>query len=282
MAIFTNQATLSYRNNTVTSNVVTGQIIEVLSATKNALVDTYGAGDAVTYVISVQNSGGTALSGVSVTDDLGAYQFGGMTLVPLTYIDGSLAYYLDGNLQPTPTVVGAPALTVSDLTVSAGGNALIIYQARLNEFAPLGTGGQVTNTATVRYGGETAIASETITVAGGPDLTISKALSPSTVTENGQLTYTFTIQNFGNTDAVATDDLVLRDTFDPILSDITVTYNGAILTEGDGYLYDEATGEFSTVQSVITVPAATYVQDPATGEWNISPGVSTLTVTGTV
>ena len=34
MAIFTNQATLSYNNTTTTSNVVTGEIVEVLSATK--------------------------------------------------------------------------------------------------------------------------------------------------------------------------------------------------------------------------------------------------------
>ena len=37
MAIFTNQATLSYNNTTTTSNIVTGEIVEVLSAAKNAL-----------------------------------------------------------------------------------------------------------------------------------------------------------------------------------------------------------------------------------------------------
>ena len=31
-----------------------------------------------------------------------------------------------------------------------------------------------------------------------------------------------------------------------------------------------------------SVPAATYVQDPTTGVWTITPGVSILTVTGTV
>ena len=48
MAIFTNQATLTYRNGVVTSNVVTGEIVEVLTAAKNALIDTYNAGDTVT------------------------------------------------------------------------------------------------------------------------------------------------------------------------------------------------------------------------------------------
>lgn len=282
MAIFTNQATLSYRNNLITSNVVTGQIVEVLSATKTAILDTYSVGDTITYVISIQNSGASAINGVTVTDDLGAYQFGNTTLVPLTYVDGSVAYYLDGVLQPTPTVTAGTDLTVSGLTVNADGNTIIIYQARVNEFAPLSEGGEITNTATVTGGGESFSTSETITVKNAPDLTINKALSPSTVTENGRLTYTFTVQNFGNTEAVATDDLILRDTFDPILSDLVVVYNGTALTEGTDYTYDEATGEFATSQGLITVPAATYTQDPATGEWNISPGVSTLTVTGTV
>ena len=282
MATFTNQATLSYSGGTVNSNVVTGQIIEVLSATKYALVDTYGNRDTVTYIVSIQNAGNTAVTGVSVTDDLGAYTYGTTTLVPLDYVDGSLAYYVNGVLQPTPTVVGAPALTVSGLTVPANGNALIAYQVVTNEFAPPTVGGAITNTATVSGGGESFAASETITAEAAPALTIDKALSPSTVTENGQITYTFTIRNFGNTDALATDNVVVSDLFDPILSDITVTYNGAPLAEGTGYTYDEATGQFSTVAGVITVPAATFVQDTVTGEWFATPGVSTLVVTGTV
>lgn len=282
MATFTNQATLSYRGGTVSSNVVTGQIIEVLSATKYALVDTYGGRDTVTYIVSIQNAGATAITGVSVTDNLGAYPFGAGALVPLSYVDGSLAYYVNGVLQPTPTVGGAPALTVSDLTVPAGGNAMIIYEVTVNEYAPLAVGSSVINTAIITGGGESFEVSETITVENAPALTIDKALSPSTVTENGQITYTFTIRNFGNTEAVATDDVIVSDLFDPILSALTVTYNGVALAEGTGYTYNEVTGEFATVAGVITVPAATFTQDAVTGEWLVSPGVSTLTVTGTI
>ena len=102
MAIFTNQAILSYRNGAVSSNIVTGEILEVLSATKNALLDTYTTGDVVSYVISIFNSGNTPLSGVSVTDDLGVYSFGTTSAVPMTYIGNSLAYYQNGILQPAP------------------------------------------------------------------------------------------------------------------------------------------------------------------------------------
>ena len=63
MATFTNQATLSYNGYTTNSNVVTGEILEVLSATKTAVPEEYRAGDALTYVVSIVNSGTTPLPG---------------------------------------------------------------------------------------------------------------------------------------------------------------------------------------------------------------------------
>ena len=112
-------------------------------------------------------------------------------------------------------------------------------------------------------------------------LTISKSLFPAVVTENGQLTYTFVIENTGNTPAVATDNIVVTDVFGPILDPIAVTFNGTPWTEGVNYTYNAATGEFATIAGEITVPAATYTQN-SDGTWTITPGVSTLTVTGTV
>ena len=284
MAIFTNQATLSYRNGAVSSNVVTGEILEVLSATKNALTDTYSAGDSVTYVISILNSGATAISNVSVSDDLGAYPFGETSLVPLSYVEGSVAYYLDGVLQPDPTVTQGTALTFSNLTIPANGNAILVYEATVNEFASPGADGEIINTATISGAGlcNDVIVTDTITASNTPSLGITKGISPTAVTENGQLTYTFTIQNLGNADATAADQLVVTDTFEPTLSSVTVTYNGALWTEGVEYNYDPQSGVFSTVAGNITVPAATYMQDPVSGEWNLIPGESTLTVTGNV
>ena len=283
MAIFTNQATLSYRNGAVNSNVVTGEILETLSATKQSLLDTYSSGDTVTYVVGIFNSGTAPVAGVTVTDDLGAYPFGSTTLVPLTYVDGSLNYYQNGVIQPTPTVSSTgTSLVVSNITVPANGYAQLVYQARVNDFAPVNVGGQIVNTVTVVNGAESTTAQETITVNEAPLLGINKGVSPTAVTENGQLTYTFTIQNFGNTAATAVDTLSVTDVFDPILDPITVTLNGAALTEGTDYSYNTATGAFSTTPGVITVPAATLTQDPVTGEWNVTPGTAVLTVTGTV
>lgn len=284
MAIFTNQATLSYNNTTTTSNIVTGEILEVLSAAKNAVDDEYRFNDTVTYVISIVNTGAAPFNGLTITDDLGAYTVAGVTRTPLTYVAGSLAYYANGVLQSGATAVAGPPLVITGINVPAGGNAIVIYEARVNEFAPLASGSTITNNATVSGAGlSTPIeVSDTITIADAAQLSITKGLTPATVAENGQLTYTFTIQNTGNIPAVATDNVTVTDLFNPILENITVALNGTVLTEGPQYAYDEVTGLFQTVAGIITVPAATYTQDPVTGQWNIVPGVTVLTVTGTV
>lgn len=284
MQTFFNQATLSYNGNTVTSNIVQGELIEVLSADKTVTADSYDPGDTVTYAVSIVNSGATPYNAITVTDDLGGFDFNGTTLYPLDYVEGSARLFVNGVLQPTPAVVTGPPLSISGINVPANGNAVLVYSATVNSFAPLGTGAEIDNTATLTAQGLTTpiSASETLPASAEPALTITKTLNPTTVPENGQLTYTFVISNYGATEADATDNIIVSDTFDPILEPITVTYNGVNLEEGTDYTYDETTGQFATVASRITVPAATYTQDPVTGEQTITPGTSTLTVTGTV
>ena len=283
MAIFTNQATLSYNNTVTTSNVTTGELLEVLSVTKTALQSTYGPGDAVVYFIQLVNTGTVPFTALTVSDDLGAYDFDGATVTPLDYVDGTLRYFVDGVLQSTPTVTAGPSLAVSGITVPAGGSALLVSEAQPNAFAPGGAGAAITNIATVSGGGLSAplTAEATVTAASAPYLTISKSLCPLTVTENGQLTYTFWLQNSGSAPAVATDNAVITDTFSPILSGLTVTFNGEVWTEGVDYTYDEATGAFATLPGRITVPAATFTQN-ASGVWVSEPGTAVLRVTGTV
>lgn len=283
MATFTNQATLRYNGNVINSNITVGEIVEVLSATKTAVIDTYSQGSEITYVVNIVNSGATAFTGISITDNLGEYPFGAGTLVPLDYVVGSAQYYLNGVLQTTPPVSAGPPLVISGITVPANGVATIIYVARVNEFAPLDVGGIVTNTAVISGNGVTEITiTENVTPENGARLTITKTVSPTTIAENGRLTYTFTIQNIGNTTAVAADNVTITDSFNPILTDLTVVFNGTTWSAPANYSYSELTGEFETVPGQITVPQATYTQDSVTGEWIIEPGVSVLTVTGTV
>ncbi|MBE5785822.1 MAG: hypothetical protein E7330_08535 [Clostridiales bacterium] len=283
MATFTNFATLSYSGGTTNSNTVTGELIETLSAAKTAVSDTYSARGDIAYVISIRNSGTTPFTGLTVTDDLGGYPFGGETVYPLAYAAGSLRYFINGVLQAAPDVTAGPPLVISDIDVPAMGNVLLVYEANVTPFAPPSADGSITNTATVSGGGlSTPItASETVSAAAEASLAVTKSLSPAVVAENGQLTYTFIIENSGSAPVVATDDAVLTDIFDPILDLISVTFNGVPWEEGVNYTYDETTGIFTTLPGEITVPAATFTRN-ADGTFTVTPGTAVLVVTGTV
>lgn len=285
MAQFTNQASISYNGVTANSNIVTGEITQVLTASKTSVSDSYRRGEVLTYAVSITNTGAAPLDGLTVTDNLGAYAVGGTTATPLTFTDGSVLYYVNGVLQASPAVTAGPPLSISGISVPAGGNALLVYRATVNDYAAPGTGGSIVNTVTVNGGGltEPISASETVTADTSALLSITKALNPTVVAENGQIAYTFTIRNTGAEAVDAAAALVVSDTFDPALkTPISVTLNGDAWPETGNYSYNAATGAFATTAGRVTVPAAAYAQDAATGLWTVTPGVAVLTVTGNI
>ena len=284
MAIFSNQATLTYNGNSTSSNIAYGEILDILTVTKTAVEGVYAPGELVTYAVTLRNTGNAPLNGITISDTLGGYDVGGTTVYPLTYQAGSATLFIDGVLQPVPAVTAGPPLVISGISLAGGSDAVLIYQARANEFANPNLDGVIENTVSVTGVGLTSpvTASETVTAVAAPNVTITKSIAPSQVVDNDRVTYTFVLQNNGNQPLVATDNAVITDTFDPILSALTVTFNGDVWTEGVEYTYNEATGLFSTVPSQITVPAATYTQDPVTGAYTLVPGIVTLVVTGTI
>lgn len=288
MPTFSNQAQLSYNGITTNSNIAYGQIVEVITASKTALSDAYASGDRITYIFSIVNSGTTAFTDLTVNDNLGAYSFTTdtpetITLYPLTYVPNSIQLLINGTLQAAPTVTTANGITITGISIPAGGNAAFIYQADINDYAPPAAGDTITNTVSIT-GAQLAApltAAHTISTTAAPNLSIVKGICPAQVAENGRITYTFGIQNYGST-ATTDDDLVqITDTFAPILSDISVTYNGTVLPTSS-YSYDQTTGVFSTNAGAINILAATYVQNPTTGAYTLTPGTATVTVTGNI
>ena len=284
MAIFSNQATLTYNGNSTNSNIAYGEILDVLAATKTAIEGSYTPGELVTYAVTLRNTGSSALTGLTVTDDLGGYTFGAATVYPLTYEDGSATLFVNGVPQAAPGVTAGPPLVFTGINVPAGGDIVLVYQASANAYADPGAEGTIDNTVTVTGDGLSApiVATETVTASAEPMLTISKSITPSQVVDNDRVTYTFVIQNSGNQPVIATDNAIITDTFDPILTALQVTFDGAAWTQGVQYNYNEATGLFTTVAGQILVPAATYTQDPITGAYTATPGIATLVVTGTI
>lgn len=286
MAVFCNQATISYGGTVRQSNVACGEIVETVSMTKTALIGTYGSGSVLTYIVNVNNGGDSHLLNLAFDDDLGTYSDGQASYTPLTYVDGSMKVFTDGIEQPVPAVTADPELHAEGIDIPSGGSVTLIYAARVNEYAPLGEDAEgaaqtIVNTASVRGGGiaEAVTATATVTADVGPDLTVAKNVCPSSVTENSRVTYTFVISNTGRA-TEEEDNVILSDVFSPVLADLTVTLNGQILTEGEGYTYDEGSGEFATTPGTLTVPGAEYVQNEETGVWSTDPGTAALTISG--
>ena len=75
MARFTNQAQIRYGDAVSNSNIAVGEILEVLSVTKTAVRNTYGQNDSVTYIVSIVNAGTVPFTGITVTDNLGAFHY---------------------------------------------------------------------------------------------------------------------------------------------------------------------------------------------------------------
>ena len=284
MATFTNQAVLTYNGRSVSSNVVTGELVTPLTLSKSALSQTYNPGGDVTYVVSIVNTGSGAFDGLTLTDDLGGYAAGGQTFYPLAYVSGSVSLLINGTLQPAPTVSPGPPLVISGLSVPAGGNAVILYEAALTDAAPLASGSEIENTVTLTGPGIPAplTAQASVAAAETAELRIDKGLSPASVEGGGQLTYTFTVRNTGNSPATAEAGVAISDVFDPVLQNLSVALNGTPLALTTDYTYDPTTGQFNTVAGRITVPAATFAQEIRTGVWQVTPGEAVLTVTGTV
>ncbi len=284
MATFTNQATLTYNGQSTVSNVTVGELLDALAMSKTAISATYGRNNTVVYAVSITNSGTSAITNGTITDDLGSYTVSTNTVTPLSYVQDSVRYYLNGILQTAPTVTAGPPLVISGLNIPVGGNALILYEAATNEYTPMQAGSTITNTARVTADGVADALTDTAVVTADEDvdLTIAKAISPAIVNDNGTLTYTFIIQNNGNTEVPLSGDVVITDTFNPILNPITVTYNGTTWAEGTNYTYNSLTGEFASLPGNISVPAATYTQDAVTGVYSMTPGVAVVTVSGTV
>lgn len=280
MAAFTNQALLTYNNNrTALSNIASGNIADPFAMTKTAVNNDYVSNDDVTYVVTITNSNAAALTNVTFTDNLGAYPFGPVpiTLYPLTFV-GPVLYYINGvpqaNIVPTQTT---PTLVLTVPSVPANGNVTLVYEVNVNQYAPLGIADSIINQAVItELTGISATA--TIVTEDIPQLAITKSISPNPVVDNQTATFTFIIDNYGNT---ASTDVVLTDTFTPILSNVAVTRNGTPLVLNTDYTYNTSTGALATITGHLTVPAATFSQD-ANGVVTATPGSVIIVVTGIV
>ena len=139
-----NQATLLYNNMTTNSNTVTTQILSLydLTATKEALLDTYTPNQTITYVTRVENTGSASLYNLTVVDDLAK----GLT----QYIDNSVEGYLNGTpIEVNVQITNNTVIFTIDNVINPNDNVLIIFETTTPTTRP----DVLTNTQTITANG---------------------------------------------------------------------------------------------------------------------------------
>lgn len=286
--IISNQATLNYRygtsNASAVSNIVTAPIGTQLSIEKTSLTETYRIGQDITYVISVSNNGGTVTGDITVFDDLGSFTFNGNEYTPLTYL-GPAQLFVNGVFESDIEPYFNENGIIFELEgLDAEANLQIIYRARVNEFANGEQESSITNTVTVENNcfcpcDEPTTDSAIIVSENFADVRIVKSVCPNPIICGEELTFSFEISNYGNIEA---REIVLTDTFVPLLNDITVRINGNVIPESD---YDYNNGVLTLPNEngdEIIIPAAEFQRNPTTGVVTVTPSKIIISVSGTL
>lgn len=281
----TNQASLNFQYNGqsgfVRSNIATATLTEPITVTKNAIEDSYRVGDELTFAVSFINGGTTALTGVVAADDLGSYQVGAAQTVPLTFTAPALLY-LNGVYSGTvSSEVTDEGVRFRVPSLAAQTNALIVYKVMVNAGASPEIGSQITNTVTISADNlSTPISdSHTVTAEEYAEVTVTKSMSPAVVVDGSTISYTFVINNYGNTSAT---DVVLTDTFNPAPENISVQINGDTVSASDYSYTNDVLTLPATSAAALSLPAATFTRDSTTGETTVTPSSLIITVTGTL
>lgn len=287
----TNRATVSYTANgtagSAVSNLASTTLQGPLAVTKASMESVYRAGSRLTYIVTLENTSSAQLTNVTLTDNLGTFSYTpestgtAVSVTPLTYT-GPARYYINGvfsaNLTPTST---DSTLTFTIPTLPANATGLIVYDVTANSNAPLATESEITNTVSATAGTvlDPVTAQNTVAADSYADVKIIKSMSPDPVIEGSNITYTFTIYNYGNTDAAS---LVLTDTFSPApAAPLTVTLNGDTVSSTE-YTYQNGVFTYPAASgNTVTVPAATFTTSAA-GAVSVTPGTAVITVTGII
>lgn len=301
METITNQAYLTFEygmnKGCARSNIAIATINESISLSKLSLNKTYSPNETIFYILDVTNSGKTEVQNLVLSDNLGTYPLGASTTdniyesehnytsdrnhvaTPLSFI-GPAQLYIDGvfDCEITPLELGN-SIQFTIPCIPSGSNAMILYKAVVNNAAPLALGSVITNIVTYNDGSRETISTETeLKIAESADVKIVKSMNPSVLSSGDKITYTFTLYNYGNIDAI---NVVMTDTFSPAPTNLSITVGGRNIDESN-YIYVDSTLTIPSSNTVfpVKIPAATFIQDEITGIVSSEPGVLNIVVEG--
>lgn len=287
MATIENFATVSYTSGGVTetkvSNLAEIGLESAVSFTKATLGEAYTEESVITYILSIANTSASSISSLRITDDLGTFVSGAIELTPLTYAPPALLLIngQDVSAQLTVDSSNTQSLVFTFPTLPAGATANIVYRAAVNEYAPLDVASTIVNTAALTSDSDCTdgTATATVTAISGANVSVFKQMSPNPVACGDTVTYTIRIYNYGN---IAAENVVLTDTFNPAPTNVTVSRDGALLTEADYTYANGALTAPAAQASSVSVPQAIFTRDSQTGVVTATPGMVEYVITGTI
>lgn len=241
----------------VTSNEVKTTVLQVSSFT---LVDdrttTANPNGQVTLSHTLTNTGnGTDTYTIAVANITSGDDFDLSNL--RIYIDANQDGVADNN---TP---------ITSVTLNAGESVGLVVVSTVPVSATSGQSAQYTLTATSTYdNSDVEVDTDTVNVTNAAVMQIQKAASVSSVSDNGEITYTLTYRNTGN---AAADNVVIEDALD--LSKVTYV-------PGSGVWSGSAT-ELTDADDVETATGIDYVVD-STGQMTIVLANVPVNTTGTI
>lgn len=265
----TNQASTNYQfagssetlNTSSNINEVVLEDAQGLTLTKSSSVDTFAAGEIITYTIQITNNSSHFFTGVRIIDNLG----GGN----LAYVLGS-ARLTVGTLTYPVTPVATNPLTFTLQQLNVGATMTLTYNCQVIFNLP-STVQSITNTVRgIGYtstGTVTGFACNTIQKKTNGEFSVTKTASQTSVLPNQTFSYFITLSNNSN------NEVVSSTTTDVLPSNFVIT--GVYVRIGGGSNIELTSSEYSLVGTTITIPNGTgnTITVPANG-------TSVITITG--
>lgn len=167
-----------------------------LQVTKSVQNETFNVGDAISFIVTIKNTGVGYFSGLRVLDNFGGVDY-------IEYVSGSGAIYKNGSIEKPETISCVP-LVFSLTPLLPNESVILTYLCKVRNNIPLSvqninssvevTG--YTNNSTI-----TNVASVIINRAKTAELKIVKSASATSVVSGEIFSYYLTIENEGLVDA---------------------------------------------------------------------------------